>query len=255
MKIILGLFWNKNTESVQNILAKLFGGADEMKRKFRYGNIYLALGICVVAVAVAAVISLTPSKGGTLEEDGFSRVSISWNESIFYETVPETDAVDIDVTGVPDLRVTAEIEETEAKREKSFALPMGNHVIKDYSNGEMVFSKTMGDWRIHNGVDFGGASGNSVGAVEDGIITSVYDDSFWGTVVEIDHGDGMLVRYCGLKKGSTLPDGARVTRGEKIGTLGSIPVESGDGDHLHIEISIDGKTVDPLEALGKIREE
>ncbi len=224
-----------------------------MKRKFKYGNVYLALGICAVAVAVAAVISLTPDKGGTLENEDFLRVSITWDESVFFE--PETDAVDIGVTGVPDLRVTAEIEETEEKREKNFALPMGNHIIKDYSNGEMVFSKTMGDWRIHNGVDFGGASGNSVDAVEDGIITAVYDDSFWGTVIEIDHGDGMLVRYCGLKKGSTLSDGARVVKGEKIGTLGNIPVESGDGDHLHIEVSIDGKTVDPLAALGKIREE
>lgn len=224
-----------------------------MKRKFKYGNVYLALGICAVAVAVAAVISLTPDKGGTLENEDFLRVSITWDESIFFE--PETDAVDIGVTGVPDLRVTAEIEKTEEKREKNFALPMGNHIIKDYSNGEMVFSKTMGDWRIHNGVDFGGASGNSVDAVEDGIITAVYDDSFWGTVIEIDHGDGMIVRYCGLKKGSTLSDGARVVKGEKIGTLGNIPVESGDGDHLHIEVSIDGKTVDPLAALGKIREE
>ena len=249
------LFWNKNTESVQNILAKLFGGADEMKRKFRYGNIYLALGICVVAVAVAAVISLTPSKGGTLEEDGFSRVSISWNESIFYETVPETDAVDIDVTGVPDLRVTAEIEETEAKREKSFALPMGNHVIKDYSNGEMVFSQTMGDWRVHNGVDFGGAAGNRVDAVADGEIIAVYEDSFLGTVIEIDHGNGMTVSYCGLKKGSTLVEGTFVKGGDKIGSLGSVPVESADGDHLHLEVKVDGKTVDPLEALNKVRSE
>ncbi len=223
-----------------------------MKRKFKYGNIYVALGICAVAVAVAAVISLTPGKSGTLEDDGFSRFSISWEESVFYETEPETDAVDVEVTGVPDLRIT---EETSTEREKNYLLPMGNHIVKDYSNGEMVFSKTMGDWRVHNGIDFGGASGNSVSAIEDGIITSVYDDSFWGTVVEIDHGDGMLVRYCGLKSGSVLADGSRVTRGEKIGTLGGIPVESGDGDHLHIEVSINGKTVDPLEALGKIREE
>ncbi len=226
-----------------------------MKKNFKYGNIYIALGICAVAVAVAAVISLTPSKGGTIEEEGFSRFSIVWEESLFIETAPETDAVDVEITGVPDLRLTTEKTEAETERKKSFNLPMGNHVVKDYSNGEMVYSKTMGDWRVHNGVDFGGAAGNTVEAVEEGIITSVYDDSFWGTVVEIDHGDGMLVRYCGLKSGSTLPDGARVTKGEKIGTLGNIPVESGDGDHLHIEISIDGKTVDPLEALGKIREE
>lgn len=255
MKIILRPFWNKNTESAQNILASFFEGEDEMKKNFRYGNIYAALGICAVAVAVAAVISLSPGRDGTLGEEGFSRVSITWEESLFYETVPETDAVDVGVTGVPDLRVTARIEETEEKREKNYVLPMGNNIVKDFSNGEMVFSKTMGDWRVHNGVDFGGAAGNSVAAVEDGIITAVSDDSFWGTVVEIDHGDGMLVRYCGLKKGSTLANGSRVTRGEKIGTLGNIPVESGDGDHLHIEVSIDGRTVDPLEAFGKIREE
>ena len=228
-----------------------------MKRKIRNGNIYAALGICAVAVAVAAVISSTSADKPDTQGEGFSRVSISWDESIFYETAPETDAVDIGVTGIPDAR-TEEFpteRETLSEIDTDFAMPMGNDIIKDYSNGEMVFSKTMGDWRVHNGVDFSGASGNDVDAVADGKITGVYDDSFWGTVVEIDHGNGMTVRYCGLKKGSTLPDGARVQKGEKIGALGNIPVESGDGAHLHIEVVIDGKTVDPLEALGKIREE
>ena len=156
------------------------------------------------------------------------------------------------MTGIPDER------ETEAQTEKkteSFALPMGNDIIKDYSGGEMVFSKTMGDWRVHDGVDFGGAAGNTVDAVADGRITRIYDDIFWGTVVEIDHGNSMTVRYCGLKKGTTLPEGALVKKSEKIGTLGSIPIESAEGGHLHLEVTVDGITVDPLEALNKVRTE
>lgn len=228
-----------------------------MKKKFRNGNIYAALGICVVAVAVAAVVSITPGKSGTLEEGEFSRVSISWSERNIEPTAPVTEAVDIGVTGIRDNRaeVTEPVTEGDKPYKGKFALPMGNDIIKDYSNGEMMLSKTMGDWRVHNGVDFGGATGNSVDAVADGIITKVYEDSFWGTVAEIDHGNGMTVKYCGLKNGSTLPEKSRVTKGEKIGALGKIPVESADGDHLHIEVMIDGKTVDPLEALNKVRAE
>ena len=227
----------------------------KMKKNFKNGNIYAALGICIVAVA--AVISLSPGKSGTLEEAGFSRVSIKWSERSVEQAEPATQAVDIGVTGIRDNRneTTEPATEGDAPYKGNFALPMGNDIIKDYSNGEMVQSKTMGDWRVHNGVDFGGATGNSVDAVADGIITKVYEDSFWGTVAEIDHGNGMTVKYCGLKNGSTLPENSRVTKGEKIGSLGKIPVESADGDHLHVEVMVDGKTVDPLEALNKVRAE
>lgn len=223
-----------------------------MKPKIKNANIYAALGICALAVAAAAVISFSADSKPTVENPDFSRVTVRWSDSFEEKTVPETHAVDIGVTGIPDER------ETEAQTERKtegFALPMGNDIIKDYSAGEMVFSKTMGDWRVHDGVDFGGAAGNSVDAVADGRITRIYDDIFWGTVVEIDHGNSMTVRYCGLKKGTTLPEGALVKKSEKIGTLGSIPIESAEGDHLHIEVTVDGITVDPLEALNKVRTE
>ena len=110
----------------------------------------------------------------------------------------------------------------------------------------------MGDWRSHNGVDFGGSAGNDVVAAGDGTVTAVYDDSFWGTVVERDHGNGMTARYCGLKSGSCLPEGSEVKKYDKIGSLGHIPVEISDEDHLHLEVLIDGETVDPLKALNKV---
>ena len=136
------------------------------------------------------------------------------------------------------------------ERAASFVLPLGETVDKAFSNGEMVQSKTMGDWRAHNGVDFRGTVGDPVIAVNNGIVKAVYDDVLWGTVVEIDHGKGLLARYCGLGKGSTVEVGARVKINDRIGNLGAIPIESADEVHLHFETRQDGKAVDPFEAMG-----
>lgn len=221
-------------------------------KKRKYSSIYFALFVCLAAIATGVAVSVkTAVSKPTTQETDFTRITYKWS-------VPDTEAkVNAPVTDVADERTAAE-EKTSGALEKNkpysgdFALPMGSDIIKDYSNGEMVRSKTMGDWRVHNGVDFGGSAGNDVVAVSDGTVTAVREDSFWGTTVEIDHGNGMTVRYCGMKSGSCLPQGSRVEKYDKIGTLGHIPVEISDGDHLHLEVLIDGETVDPLKALNKV---
>ncbi len=223
-----------------------------MKKKIRkYPNIYLALAVCLVAAAIGTAIGLVRSPVKETESETFSRVTVEWSVE---ETQPLTEEANIGVSGIEDERVYAVTQTTEANKPYSgnFALPMGTDIIKDFSNGEMVESKTMGDWRVHNGVDFGGSAGNEVVAVAKGKIISVTDDSFWGTIVEIDHGNGMVVRYCGMKEGSCLPEGTEVEKYDKIGSLGHIPVEISDEDHLHLEILIDGEYVDPLKALNKV---
>lgn len=136
-------------------------------------------------------------------------------------------------------------------RAETFSLPLEGGIDKSYSNGDMVQSKTMGDWRVHNGVDFRGTVGDQVHAVNNGVVKSVYDDVLWGTVVEIDHGDGLTARYCGLGKGSTVAVGDKVHINDRIGNLGAVPVESADEVHLHLEMRQDGKTVNPLEVMGR----
>lgn len=227
-----------------------------MKRIFKgkYSNIYLALFICLAAVALAATVSLKVDRSPAApESESFVRETVKWSE-----TAEPTDAVDIGITGVKDERAETTAEPTTQNNlpySGSFILPMGTQIIKDYSNGEMVKNETMGDWRVHNGVDFGGAAGNTVAAVADGTVIKVYNDSFWGTVAEVDHGNGMIVRYCGLKDSSCAPQGSEIKQGDKVGTLGHIPIETADGEHLHLEVLIDGEYVDPLAALNKMRDE
>ena len=225
-----------------------------MKKNFKkYPNVYLALAVCLAAVGLGTVIGfVNPDEE---EPEQFSRITVEWSMA---ETQPLTQDVNIGISGIEDERVYSQTtEKTEENKPYSgdFALPMGTDIIKDFSNGEMVESKTMGDWRVHNGIDFGGSAGNEVVAVGKGTVTKVYDDSFWGTIVEIDHGNGMTVKYCGMNGTSCLPEGSEVEKFDKIGTLGHIPVEISDEDHLHLEVLIDGEYVDPLKALNKVGNE
>lgn len=134
-------------------------------------------------------------------------------------------------------------------RAAAFAVPLENEIQKGFSDGALVRSKTMGDWRVHNGADYPGAVGDPVKAINNGVVKAVYDDALWGTVVEVDHGDGLLAKYCGLGRGSTAAVGETVKVGACIGYLGEIPAEAADDAHLHLELWQDDEAVDPADVL------
>jgi len=118
----------------------------------------------------------------------------------------------------------------------------------------MVKSATMGDWRVHNGVDFGGEPEQEVLAIQSGKVKSVKPDPLWGTVVTIDHGSGVVARYCGLSQEGVVEEGRAVEQGEPIGVIAQVPCESAEDPHLHLEITVNGKVADPLAVMNKTGE-
>lgn len=131
-----------------------------------------------------------------------------------------------------------------------YKYPLGESVLGGYSE-ELVYNKTLGDYRAHAAVDFKGAEGDMVIAINDGLVLDVYSDSMYGQVVVIDHGGKLVARYCGLNSAS-VKKGSRVTIGKAIGTLGKVPCEAADDSHLHFETILDGKAVNPLDVMGKL---
>lgn len=176
------------------------------------------------------------------QETPETEFSSSVNESV---PTPQTE-VNVSVTNIPDDRVTTTTEATS----QYFSKPSENKIIKHFSNGEIVKNATTDDWRIHSGIDIAGAVGDPVGAIGDGVVVDVRDDILWGTIVTVDHENGITSEYRGLGRGSSPEVGTRVKMNDKVGNLGEVPVEKSDGVHLHLEICENGRSVDPEKVIG-----
>ncbi len=210
------------------------------KRFINGRGFYVALAVCLLAVGGVAV--------ATLGETLFVR------EDTISSPNSETTPVEQIVSDQPDDRkttttsVTTTTTTTTSTAADLYILPFGNAVIKAYSDGKPTYSLTMGDWRIHDGTDFVGEFGQNVKALADGKVTEISESPMWGTVVTVDHGMEVISRYFGVKPAVQKGDNVHV--GDLLGTLTDIPCESADGPHLHLEMSIDGNTVDPVAAIG-----
>ncbi len=97
--------------------------------------------------------------------------------------------------------------------------------------------------RPHLGVDVAAPRGTQITAPAPGRVTFVGRKFGFGLVVEIEHGNGVLTRYahCGS---ALVSEGARVQRGVPIATVGTSGLST--GPHLHYEVLINGRQVDPL---------
>ena len=138
--------------------------------------------------------------------------------------------------------VSGEIEEFE------LALPTQGTVSKGHDATIQVWSETMGDYRVHLGIDIATEENAYVLASADGTIEKIWDDALMGRCVAISHGDEIYTFYKNLD--STLEDGiekgAKVTCGQKIGKVGNTAIaELADEPHLHIEMTVGGLAVDP----------
>ena len=126
-----------------------------------------------------------------------------------------------------------------------FISPVLGNIIKGYSDSELQYSMIYRDMRLHKGVDIAADVGTPVTAAGDGTVIAVYKDAFEGSVVEIDHGNKIIVRYCGLNSAPCVKEGDRVDSSTQIGTIDNIPGESVEEHHLHVEFIKDGKFVSP----------
>ena len=128
-------------------------------------------------------------------------------------------------------------------------LPSSNEVLQPFSGEAPVYNPTLRLWQTHNGTDFAAALHSDVKAVCDGTVAAVRQDVRLGTVIEILHADGVVSRYAGVQAG--VEAGQPVVSGQKIGSVGTVPGESHLPPHLHMEIEVGGKPVDPVRWIGQ----
>jgi murein DD-endopeptidase MepM/ murein hydrolase activator NlpD len=99
---------------------------------------------------------------------------------------------------------------------------------------------------MHAGVDIPGALGTPIYATADGVVSHAGIQGGYGNLVQINHGRGIETRYGHLSK-ILVADHARVKRGQMIGLMGSTGRST--GSHLHYEVRVDGKAINPIPFL------
>ncbi len=140
---------------------------------------------------------------------------------------------------------TTESTKTEKAPPSRMNFPCGQAVLKEYSQ-KAVYSKTMGDWRAHIGIDYKAEKGTEVKSTWDGVVSKTYKDSLWGYTVEITHDGNITSVYKNLDEKIYVKKGDNVKSGQAIGKVGdSAAVEKRDEPHLHFEIWAEGEPINP----------
>jgi murein DD-endopeptidase MepM/ murein hydrolase activator NlpD len=97
--------------------------------------------------------------------------------------------------------------------------------------------------RLHTGVDIGAPTGTSIRAADSGKVIFAGWSGGYGKLVKIDHGGGKVTYYAHCSS-INVSRGQNVSKGQVIARVGS--TGNSTGPHLHFEIRINGKPINPL---------
>lgn len=101
-------------------------------------------------------------------------------------------------------------------------------------------------WSMHRGVDIAAPIGTPIYAITDGQVTMARRNGSAGNEIRIKHGNGIESRYLHIDK-RTVKVGDKVRAGQLIGTVGDTGRVT--GPHLHFELRIGGKSINPTKLI------
>ncbi len=105
-----------------------------------------------------------------------------------------------------------------------------------------------GKYEFHKGIDISAPYGSKIIAPADGIVVFAGVQSGYGYSVVLSHKYGITTRYAHMSR-INVKRGQRVLKGDVIGFIGSTGHST--GPHLHFEIRINNKPINPLKFLAK----
>ena len=120
-------------------------------------------------------------------------------------------------------------------------------VLREYSK-ESVYYKMLNVWKPHLGTDFAANLGDDVVAMTGGEVTKLSEDKLFGKTVEISVNNAVCI-YSGLGE-VKVNQGDKVSQGDVIATVGVVPLESSDANHIHVAVKVNNNYTDPLNFIG-----
>ena len=208
----------------------------------------------LLIAALAIIISVTVISNRSKKNEKLpDPIESSTKQDSESEDTEESEEPKDTETQVPEQNVQTPTEKPSTNVENklpSFSLPVNGVLSKGHDSELQVYSTTMNDYRVHIGVDLVTAENAPVYAAADGKISRIWNDTWMGYCVAIEHSGNAYTIYQNLAE--TLPEGikegATVRAGQLIASVGeSAAIEIAEEPHLHFEMTVGDLAVDPLE--------
>lgn len=132
---------------------------------------------------------------------------------------------------------------------KTMKTPLAGEVYREFTMDDLVYYESIGEWRVHKGVDIKPKDTLLIESAFAGTVESINTSELTGTEIVIDHGNNIKTLYSNLVTAS-VKVGEQVQQGQAIGNVGkTASIEASDGAHLHFELIVDGKNVNPMDYI------
>lgn len=222
-----------------------------MQNKWRTSQFYRKLKelhVSRTAVVSAVVIVLSLSM--------VLAVTVATNRARKNDGLPATDPAETTPSETPetDDKPTGTTPDSSAQSIPEMSLPTQGKLVKKHSVDVQVFSQTMKDFRVHTGIDIATAVDAEVFAAAGGTVKKIWEDPMMGWCVALEHSGDCMTVYKNLAKelATGLAEGNSIQKGQLLGRVGDTALlEIADEPHLHMEMTVKGLQVDPLEYFSK----
>ena len=249
------MFWNKTAFFWQQLSINQKKGSDILKHSY-YGGKKNGASKTFVIVLLASILIF--SAAGIITARNILAPSQRNTPDISANIINEDVVLPLQDLEIPAKEEPAEkepIKGSEKTPEKTadeitFSSPLTGEIITPHSTTTPIYSETMGDFRIHKGIDIKGELSSPVLCAADGIIEDITEDSLYGITVIVDHNNGIKTKYQNLSSAETIKIGNTIKKGERISGVGSTAqIESKTEPHLHFEVIKDGKHINPADII------
>lgn len=205
---------------------------------------FLIIALCIVLLATAVVWRYTtrPENGGS---------DLAENDNPNGDVEAHEDPYEDYVQGIIDDFENAQGEEAKNNQLdlKSMKAPLAGELTREFTMDDLVYYEVIGEWRVHKGIDIKPNDTLLIESALKGKVEAVNNSEITATEIIIDHGNNVKTLYSNLVA-ANVQVGDTVEKGQVIGNLGkTVSIESADGAHLHFELIVDGKPVNPLDYI------
>lgn len=172
--------------------------------------------------------------------------SVSVSSSIDNVNVDDSSNEDIEEKSIKATKAEEKVVTKKVEEKLVFSPPLDGKIQKMYSLDKVIYSKTLEQWKTHDGIDISADEGTEVKSIEKGVVDSIQNDSFYGTTIQIEHKSGYRSVYCNLDENVYVSVGDSVIKGQKIGKVGNTSIgEYLDDPHLHFMLYLNDESINP----------